>query len=190
MITDRQGVRDIAREVGERGFTALKTNIWRYEPDGRIARWAVGFGTPFSPELNVDRNVLKGLRKHLRIMEVDIDRIAWDHELFTHVPEYVDGHLVLPDRPGWGTEPNEEAMGRYPPIAVHGLSSRMRLILKVARRLGLAPRQHVNLSLTVAKLRQQLGVMLTQLGRRQSYARPFAGHRQRQQNGLCLATVR
>jgi hypothetical protein len=41
---------------------------------------------------------------------VDIDRIAWDHELFTHVPEYKDGHLVVPDRPGWGTEPNEEAL--------------------------------------------------------------------------------
>ncbi len=30
---------------------------------------------------------------NLRIMETDIDRLAWDHELFTHVPEYVDGHL-------------------------------------------------------------------------------------------------
>ena len=25
---------------------------------------------------------------NLRIMETDIDRLAWDHELFTHVPEY------------------------------------------------------------------------------------------------------
>ena len=30
---------------------------------------------------------------NLRIMETDIDRLAWDHELFTHVPEIVDGHL-------------------------------------------------------------------------------------------------
>ncbi len=52
---------------------------------------------------------------NLRIMETDIDRIAWDHELFTHVPEIVDGHLVMPDRPGWGTEPNEEAMKAHPP---------------------------------------------------------------------------
>ena len=40
---------------------------------------------------------------NLRIMETDIDRLAWDHELFTHVPEIVDGHLILPDRPGWGS---------------------------------------------------------------------------------------
>ena len=52
---------------------------------------------------------------NLRIMETDVDRIAWDHELFTHVPEIVDGHLVMPDRPGWGTEPNEEGMRAHPP---------------------------------------------------------------------------
>jgi L-alanine-DL-glutamate epimerase-like enolase superfamily enzyme len=256
VITDAEGTRALAREVRERGFTALKTNIWRYE-EGRILGWAPGFGKPFAPDLNVDRKVLRGLREHLeiireaagpdvdilldlnfnaktegylkilreiasldmfwveidtlnpqalawirsqsphpiascetligvqeflpflreqsmdvaivdtpwngvwqsmkvaaaadahevnvachnfyghlctmmnahfcaavpnlRIMEVDIDRIAWDHELFTHLPEYVDGHLVMPDRPGWGTEPVEEALRAHPPIAAHGL---------------------------------------------------------------------
>jgi galactonate dehydratase len=58
---------------------------------------------------------------NLRIMETDIDRLAWDHELFTHLPEIVDGYLVLPDRPGWGTEPNEEALRAHPPKAHGGL---------------------------------------------------------------------
>ena len=256
VITNAEGTRALAREVRERGFTALKTNIWRYE-DGRIVGWAPGFGKPFAPELNVDRKVLKGLREHLeiireaagpdvdilldlnfnaktegylkilreiasldmfwveidtldpralawirsqsahpiascetligvqqflpflreqamdvaivdtpwngvwqsmkiaaaaeahevnvachnfyghlctmmnahfcaavpnlRIMEVDIDRIAWDHELFTHLPQYEDGHLVMPERPGWGTEPIEEALRAHPPIVAHGL---------------------------------------------------------------------
>lgn len=52
---------------------------------------------------------------NLRIMEVDIDRIAWDDELFTHAPVFEDGHLLVPDRPGWGCEPNEEALRAYPP---------------------------------------------------------------------------
>ena len=52
---------------------------------------------------------------NLRIMETDIDRLAWDHELFTHLPEIVDGHLIIPDRPGWGTEPNEEGLRAHPP---------------------------------------------------------------------------
>jgi L-alanine-DL-glutamate epimerase-like enolase superfamily enzyme len=58
---------------------------------------------------------------NLRIMETDIDRLAWDHELFTHVPDYVDGHLVIPDRPGWGTEPNEEGLRAHPPKNKGGL---------------------------------------------------------------------
>ena len=58
---------------------------------------------------------------NLRIMETDIDRLAWDHELFTHVPEIVDGHLVIPDRPGWGTEPNEEGLRAHPPKSKGGL---------------------------------------------------------------------
>ncbi len=31
------------------------------------------------------------------------------------MPEFVDGQLVIPDRPGWGTEPLEEAMRAHPP---------------------------------------------------------------------------
>jgi L-alanine-DL-glutamate epimerase-like enolase superfamily enzyme len=58
---------------------------------------------------------------NLRIMETDIDRLPWDHELVTHVPEYVDGHLVVPDRPGWGTEPIEDALRAHPATARGGL---------------------------------------------------------------------
>src|SRR6516165_3851440 len=41
---------------------------------------------------------------NLRIMEIDIDRLAWDDELVTHPPQIEAGHLIVPDRPGWGTE--------------------------------------------------------------------------------------
>ena len=58
---------------------------------------------------------------NLRIMETDIDRLEWDHELFSHVPEYVNGELVMPQRPGWGTEPVEEAIRAHPPRAGSGL---------------------------------------------------------------------
>jgi galactonate dehydratase len=255
-ITDLDGVKAIGREVREKKFTALKTNIFTYDaakPQG----WRPGFGVPFEPGLNVDRKVLRDLRMHLeairdgagpdidilldlnfnaktegylkilreiadldmfwieidsynpealgyirrhsphpisscetllglgefkpyfreqamdvaiidtpwngvwqsmkiaaaadayevnvaphnfyghlctmmnahfsaavpnlRIMETDIDRLEWDHELFTHVPDIRDGHLIIPDRPGWGTEPNEEALAAHPPKGQGGL---------------------------------------------------------------------
>jgi len=52
---------------------------------------------------------------NLRIMETDIDRLAWDDEVFTRAPDIRDGHLFLDDTPGWGTEPDEAALTRYPP---------------------------------------------------------------------------
>jgi galactonate dehydratase len=58
---------------------------------------------------------------NLRIMETDIDRLAWDDELVSHPPVFENGHLVVPDRPGWGTEPNEEAIRARPPKGKGGL---------------------------------------------------------------------
>lgn len=259
-IVDESGVRHIAREVREKGFTALKTNIFHYDETGRIEGWSPGFGRPYEPARNVEKRTRKDLRKHLeimreeagpdvdilldlnfngktegfvsflreindldlfwveidtldpkalahirsksshpisscetliglhqflpffreqaidvaiidtpwngvwqslkiaaaadaheinvashnfyghlctmmnahfsavvpniRIMETDIDRVSWDHELFTHVPDYVDGHLRIPDRPGWGTEPKEEALLNYPPLDTVGMPNR------------------------------------------------------------------
>jgi L-alanine-DL-glutamate epimerase-like enolase superfamily enzyme len=257
-ITDLDGVKAIAREAREKGFSALKTNIFLYEPGGKNPKgWRPGFGAPFQPELNVDRTVLRNIRMHLealregggpdvellldlnfnaktegylkivreiadldmlwveldtfspealgfirrqsphpiascetligvrelmpylnaqavdaaivdvpwngawqslkmaslaeahevnvaphnfyghlctmmaahfcaavpnfRIMETDLDRLAWDDELVSHPPVFENGHLMLPDRPGWGTEPNEEAIRAHPPKGGTGL---------------------------------------------------------------------
>ncbi len=257
-ITDIGGVKALGQEVREKGFTALKTNIFTYDAAGGNAQgWRPGFGVPFEPAVNVERSVTRNLVRHLealregagpdmdilldlnfnaktegylkilraiahldlfwveidsyspealgyirahsphpisscetllglqeflpyfreqamdvaiidvpwngiwqsmkiaaaadahevnvaphnfyghlctmmnahfsaavpnlRIMETDIDRIAWDHELFDRVPEIVDGHLVMPDRPGWGIEPIEAAIRAHPPKGTAGL---------------------------------------------------------------------
>ena len=77
-----------------------------------------GFGVPFVPELNIAPHNFYGhlatmMNAHfaaatpnLRIMEVDIDRLPWDKEVFTKAPQIEDGHLFAPNEPGWGTEPN------------------------------------------------------------------------------------
>ncbi len=51
---------------------------------------------------------------NLRIMETDIVRLPWDDDLFTTVPDYQDGKLQLPDEPGWGCEPDEDALENHP----------------------------------------------------------------------------
>ena len=257
-ITSLDGVKAIGAEVRERGFSALKTNIFLYE-HGKPRGWRPGFAAPFLPELNVEREVLRNLRAHLdamrdgagpdidilldlnfnaktegyvkilrsladfdlfwaeidcyrapalayvrrqsphpisscetllglraflpyfakqamdvaiidavwngvwqsmkiaaaaeahevnvaphnfyghlstmmnahfaaavpnlRIMEIDIDRLPWDDELFTHKPPIENGHLVIPDRPGWGTEPIEDAIRTHPPKPGGGMLS-------------------------------------------------------------------
>jgi galactonate dehydratase len=63
-ITDLDGVKAIGREVREKRFTAMKTNIFVYT-DGKPQGWRPGFGSPFEPEINVDRTVLRNLCMHL-----------------------------------------------------------------------------------------------------------------------------
>src|SRR5947208_12044478 len=39
-----------------------------------------------------------------RIMEIDIDSVAWRDELFLNAPAIEDGQLIVPKGPGWGVE--------------------------------------------------------------------------------------
>jgi L-alanine-DL-glutamate epimerase-like enolase superfamily enzyme len=48
-------------------------------------------------------------------MEIDPDVVPWYDDLVTHPPTIADGHLVLPTRPGWGTDVNEAAVRAHPP---------------------------------------------------------------------------
>ena len=52
---------------------------------------------------------------NLRIMEIDIDHAPWARQFVTHPPLIENGELVLSDRPGWGTDVNEEAVRAHPP---------------------------------------------------------------------------
>jgi len=76
-ITSLDGVRAIGAEARDKGFGALKTNVFIY--DGGAPRgWRPGFGVPFLPELNVDKTVLRNLRAHL---EAILDGAGADMDL-------------------------------------------------------------------------------------------------------------
>ena len=53
---------------------------------------------------------------NFRIMEIDIDDVPWKDDIVTTVPEIEDGHLMLPQGPGWGVDLNEDAIAAHPPI--------------------------------------------------------------------------
>ena len=53
---------------------------------------------------------------NFRIMEIDVDEVPWKDELVLHLPKIIDGYLIVPDRPGWGCDLNEDAIRAHPPI--------------------------------------------------------------------------
>ena len=52
---------------------------------------------------------------NFRVMEIDIDSVAWRDELFINAPAIEDGELIIPKGPGWGVEVNEAAVRAHPP---------------------------------------------------------------------------
>jgi len=57
---------------------------------------------------------------NLRIMEQDGDRLPWDDELVTCPPKIENGAIIVPQTPGWGCEPNEEALRAHPAKIMRG----------------------------------------------------------------------
>ena len=47
---------------------------------------------------------------NFRIMEYEVDDVPWRGEFVTHPPVVENGQLVVPTRPGWGADMNEEAV--------------------------------------------------------------------------------
>lgn len=251
-ITDLAGVRDIGQEARERGFRAVKTNMFQYGQAGPRS-WGTGFGNPYEPGLNIELPLIRdvvahvealregagsdveilldmnfnartegylrllralrhidlfwaeldiynpealavirdrtgqtiasgetlfGVRQYLpylraqaldvgivdvvwngawqaakiastaeahdvniaphnfyshlatmmsinfaaattnfRIAEHDVDRLPFDDELFTVAPQLEKDEFIVPDTPGWGTEPVEEAIRARPPVS-------------------------------------------------------------------------
>ncbi len=60
---------------------------------------------------------------NVRIMELRPDEAPWTHEFLTHPPVLEDGHVRVPDRPGWGSDINEDALRAHPATGVRGLNT-------------------------------------------------------------------
>ena len=51
---------------------------------------------------------------NVRIMEIDVDDVAWKGPLVTRPPEIRDGKVFLPTAPGWGADIDERVLREHP----------------------------------------------------------------------------
>jgi galactonate dehydratase len=51
---------------------------------------------------------------NLAILEYDVDGVPWRDEVFTRAPEITNGRMAVPQEPGWGCEPDENALAAHP----------------------------------------------------------------------------
>ena len=51
---------------------------------------------------------------NVKIMEFDVEGAPWRDDLVTNPPEIKDGYLIIPDRPGLGTDLNEKEIAKHP----------------------------------------------------------------------------
>lgn len=66
-VSDLAGVTATGQEARDRGFTAVKTNMFQYGPNGPKS-WGSGFGNPYEPGLNVDRTLIRDVVKHVNAL--------------------------------------------------------------------------------------------------------------------------
>lgn len=87
----------------------------------KIAALAEAFEVNVAPH-NFYGNLSTLMSAHLcaavpnfRTMEIDVDDVPWKNDIITWVPEIIDGHLTVPNAPGWGAELNDDVIAAHPP---------------------------------------------------------------------------
>ena len=70
-ISDLAGVTDAGREARDRGFGAVKTNMFSYGPNGPKS-WGAGFGNPYEPGLNIDLRLIKDVVAHVEALRAGV----------------------------------------------------------------------------------------------------------------------
>lgn len=91
--------------------------VWQ---SARIAAFADAHETTMAPhnpvgELgNLMSLHLSAAVPNLRIMELRVDEAPWTRDFLTHPPKVENGEMLVPHRPGWGTDIDEIALRAHP----------------------------------------------------------------------------
>lgn len=106
---------------GQAVDTAIIDPMWNgVWQSARIAAFADACETTMAPHNPVgDLGNLMSLHlsaaaPNFRIMELRVDEAPWTRDYLTHPPVVEDGHMLVPDRPGWGTDIDEAALRARP----------------------------------------------------------------------------
>ena len=94
---------------------------WNGIPEAlRIADLANSYDLNVAPH-NFASHLLSYMSAHFAatipnfsILEYDVDGVHWRDDVVTP-PRIIDGHMLLPDGPGWGCEIDEDAICAHPP---------------------------------------------------------------------------
>jgi galactonate dehydratase len=101
--------------------TAIVDPVWNgVWQSVRIATLADAFETHIAPH-NPAGDLATLMSAHfcaavpnVRIIELRADEAPWTHEFLTHPPVLERGHILVPDRPGWGSDIDEAALRAHP----------------------------------------------------------------------------
>jgi galactonate dehydratase len=117
------GIHDFRPYLAQRSVdTAIVDPIWNgVWQSVRVATLADAFETHVAPH-NPVGDLANLMSAHLcasisnfRIMELRWDEAPWTRDFLTHPSTIENGEIVVPTRPGWGSDINEEALRAHPP---------------------------------------------------------------------------
>ena len=82
--------------------------LWDIETGQKITEFADHLGDVMSAHF-------AAAVPNLRTMEIDIDEVPWKWDFLDGRLALADGHLAIPQGPGWGLEVVESALAAHPP---------------------------------------------------------------------------
>lgn len=107
-----------ARSVDVAIVDPMWNGVWQ---SVRVATLAEAFETHIAPHNpvgdlgNLMSAHLCAAIPNMRIMEYRHDEAPWTRDYLTHPPVVENGSIQVPDRPGWGSDINEDALRAHPP---------------------------------------------------------------------------
>jgi galactonate dehydratase len=108
----------VARAVDTAIVDPMWNGVWQ---SVRVATLADAFETHVAPH-NPVGDLANLMSAHFcasipnfRIMEMRLDEAPWTRDFLTHPSRIENGEIVVPDRPGWGSDIDEAALRARPP---------------------------------------------------------------------------